>query len=167
MGRSAGSNYVWDDRAARKGIYSNVREIVTATAHRGAEIAKDGMQESAGDIGQDTSDPGEYPAKQTETLHDAIDSEFWYENRWVIAARFGVYGKDALKVSPEWAKRGSTTTVGEYAYYLATGTENMAARPWLTLTMEQLIQEGWQGAALRRGVLGGSRGTVSIRELIS
>ncbi len=153
MGRSAGSNYWWNDNPARKLHYKRVRQIVTKTAQRGAEIAKSGMQESSGPIGQDTSEPGEYPAKQTDALHDAIDSEFFYETSSVIAARFGVYGQAAQQVPPEWAKQGSTTPVGKYAYLLETGAPgiNMEPRPWLSHSMEQLIQEGWQGTVLRRG----------------
>ncbi len=168
MGRSAGSNYYWDDTAARKQHYNNAREICVATAHRGAEIAKSNLQESSGPVGQDTSDPGEYPAKQTETLHDAIDAEFFYENKRVVAARFGVYGQAALKVGPEWAEQGSMTPVGAYAYYLETGTENMDARPWATMSLEQLIQEGWSfSAATLRGVIGGPRGvTTNIEDLL-
>lgn len=152
MGRSAGSNYYWDDTTAQQVHYNRAREICVATAQRGADLAKDNLQESSGSVGQDTSEPGEYPAKQTKTLYDAIDGGFFYENRWVIAARFGVYGQDAMKVSPEWAEQGSMTPVGAYAYYLETGTEDMKARPWATMTLEQLIQEGWQYGAIARGV---------------
>jgi len=168
MGRSAGSNYWWDDTVAKKQHFARAREIVTATAQRGAEIAKSNLQESSGPVGQDTSNPDEYPAKQTETLHDAIDAEFFYETKRVIAARFGVYGQNALKVGSEWAEQGSLTPVGAYAYYLETGTDDMAARPWATMTLEQLIQEGWDySAALTHGVIGGPAGVSTVMEKIT
>jgi len=170
MGRSAGSNYWWDDTAAKKQHFDRAREIVVATAHRGAEIAKSNLQESSGPVGQNPSDPDEYPANQTDTLHDAIDAEFFYENKRVIAARFGVYGQAALKVGPEWAEQGSTTPVGVYAYYLETGApgNNMEARPWATMTLEQLIQEGWDySAAMTHGVLGGPAGVSTVMEKIT
>jgi len=159
MGRSAGSNYWWNDTEARDQHYKNAREICVATAQRGAEIAKSNMQESAGPVGQDTSNAGEYPAKQTGTLYNAIDAEFFYENRRVISARFGVYGQNALKVGPEWAEKGSTTPVGAYAYYLETGAPPLdGPRPWASKSLEQLMQEGWSYGAALRGVIAGPRG---------
>jgi len=156
MGRSAGSNFWWNDTGARKQHYKNAREICVATAQRGAEIAKSNMQESSGPVGHDTSDPGEYPAKQTETLHDAIDAEFFYENRRVISARFGVYGQNALKVGSEWAEQGSLTPVGAYAYYLETGAPPLdGSRPWASRSLEQLIQEGWSYSSALSGFVGG------------
>ena len=75
-----------------------------------------------------------WPAVQTGMLRANIASDRPRVRRGKISCRFGV-----LKTEDE----GESL---KYALFLELGTRHMAPRPWLTLTLEQLVRQGLMDA---------------------
>ncbi len=141
--RSKGKNYIWNDTPFRRTAYSNARKMLAATAAKAANVAKNGMQ----DLGGAHAPSGQYPAIQSENLQDAIDSELFWENRRWMSARFGVYGDVASRSQSDFSSDyDDDTPVGQYAYTLATGAGRDGIWPWVTLTIKEVVDDGWVDA---------------------
>lgn len=136
-GYMSGVESFWNDRSFRAAVITEEKRKAEATAKMGESIAKTNMQPSAGPVGANPSEPGEYPAIQTNTLYQNIHSELYYASPKEVVARYGVYGRYARQ-TPE----DGIVPVGVYAAMLELGI-SVAARPWLTMTQEELKQRGW------------------------
>ncbi len=141
---SKGRNYIWNDIAFRRHMYGQARSLATATAAKAASVAKRNMQ----DLGGAHAPPGQYPAIQSGNLQNAIDSEFFYENRRWIVARFGVFGNVATRTQSSFDDSyDDETPVGVYAYTLATGVGRGGKKwPWVQKTLEEVADDGWVDA---------------------
>jgi len=69
---------------------------------------------------------GTYPAVQSSTLRSEITFEVEINSQTVVG-KFGIM-----------PTRNSGTFL-EYAYYLEVGTTKMEPRPWLTLTIDEIM----------------------------
>lgn len=148
---SKGKNYYWNDVAFRQQMYNRMRGLLVSKAQEAAEYASSQMQ----DLGGAHANPGEFPAIQSGNLQDAIDSEFYFENRRWMVARFGVYGRVAHRSQADFSSEYSDDTpVGTYAYTLATGVGRMGKRwPWVQKTLEKVAEDGWKDAEVDMNVV--------------
>lgn len=147
---SAGSNYWWNDTAFRQQIYQRARVMLTNTAQEAAQYASSEMQNIPG-----PATSGEFPAIQSGNLQNAIDGEFFYENRRWMVARFGVYGRVKNRSQADFSgDYDDETPVGTYAYTLATGVGRQGKRwPWVQKTLQHVADEGWVDAEVGMNVV--------------
>ena len=105
----------------RSNAIARIRQaVVLAVA-----TAKTNMQELGTGV---HSEPKAWPAVQSGTLRSEITFEIEISGSEVIG-RFGVFATTA------------SGTFLEYAYYLEVGTSRMEPRPWLTLTVDEIMDQ--------------------------
>lgn len=111
---------VWNAGPFLATVRATARDRVRDCAAIAVQTAKENMLHM--DV---PSPPGGYPRVDTGTLRDNITFELKVKATQVVG-RWGVLAREA---------DGKPL---DYAYWLEVGTEHMAERPWLSLTMDQV-----------------------------
>lgn len=143
MGRSDWTQGWWEDNDFRQEVMSKGLRRLKVKAQRGKDLAVKGMFANSNPNpnpppkNAPSGENEEYPAVQTSNLeqHMGVSSPGVENGDPVIAYGANVKGIDPSSGNRQYEKG--------YAYYLAVGTDKMAPRPYLQLSLDELENEGF------------------------
>ena len=113
----------WNPAPFKAQVQNNAVDRIRRAVVLAVATAKENMQELGTGI---HSEDWAFPAVQSGTLRSEITFEVEINSQTVIG-RFGII------------PTASSGTFLEYAYYLEVGTTKMEPRPWLTLTIDEIM----------------------------
>ncbi len=142
--RAKGVGYSWDATIFNEAVIKRGEQLVERCVKLGAQTAKKNMQ----DLGKGVhSKEFEYPAIQEKNLYEAIKHQVETRRTGPVAEIEGRYGtfKSGSGEYPD--HRG-------YAIFLEEGTSKMRARPWLTMSFDEVLPH-WNSIMGGQGVMTG------------
>lgn len=131
----------WEDTSFGTAVMGNAMRRLMAKAQHGKGLAVQGMYANSAPNGNPPppnkpSSEGEYPAVQSSNL----EQHMGVSNPTVIGGSPAIaYGANVKGETPS----GERQYEKGYAYYLEVGTDDMAPRPYLQLSLEELESEGF------------------------